>query len=175
MKKYINVEELIKIADWHGLILDGSIVENLNNEAEPMIPISYIEKLIASQSKEDKYSLLGKLQEAIASEPKKYGRLTIPEWEQLAKLDFSLLEYHVLHDLDKSIFIKDYQGDYHDVIKLLPDPKGKFWRYHGGSEQPVPDNVIIKIYENEGIGECLASDMNWSCEFGYRIIDVSIG
>ena len=170
----------IKVSDLKAFLKETCIITNPNefneyikSEEKEMVSVADIEKLIKKYEHQNVLNfkhMFSEFRQAMSLPPKRYGGLTIEEWEQLNTLDFIYVLLSPTRQVKLSKWIIKKQLS--KSAKILSDPEG-FLRYHDGSEQPIPDNVIIEKARKDNDGYTgKAIDVMWLETFGYRILGV---
>ena len=114
-----------------------------------------------------------KLRALLPPEPERIGGLTIPEWQQLAKLGDVLVEIECKNLTDQTTQVGRYLRDIdtkkhgcmfrvHEYGSTSKTQKGSSWRYQcrlieddrwrlNEGKQPVPDGVRVEIVRGDGL------------------------
>ncbi len=183
-KLYIEVEDLkqsFEISSSLSFATNYGHVNEIIKNAQPMIAVSKIQKELNIYNRSDNsaalLTFLNALADLVNPQPELYGGLSVDDWEKLTKLHYVLIETGFIGDMtSEETFLHNNTKDIItrcNSLKLLPDPENHI-RYHNGNGiNPLPDNIEIEIhYQARDPYKKLSQNVDWSCVFGYRILEV---
>jgi hypothetical protein len=175
MKKYIEADNI-------GQLIDGNWapykVKQAIKKVQLAVSVDVLQELINLYNSGTNHEIIMEnLEELIKQEPKLYGGLTVEDWRKLEKLPYVLVELHDTLGDETEYFLDDFMrksGEIEDIKELLPDPENLI-RAHVGTEQPVPDDVLVHRCHMDGSvdQDSIAKNIVWSGTFtGYRIVGI---